>query len=144
MMQLETSVRTLAKLAGGSVLMIHPTQRLAGPIHAIVEAVGDAATVTAAAAELADRFDGALGMHLVAVDETERKTLDTAIQDHLSGVAARTRVEALPAVDRDDMKHILELSRGGVLVLSADSALLTNDAAWNDIAKAPCAVLLVR
>jgi predicted ATP-dependent protease len=37
-MQLEASARRLAKLAGGSLLMIHPAQRLAGPVHAIIEA----------------------------------------------------------------------------------------------------------
>ena len=143
-MQLETSARTLAKLAGGSVLMIHPTQRLAGSVHAIVQSTDEAKRVTTAAAELAERFQGALGIHLVAVDETSRKNLDAIVKDHLGGVADQTITEAVAAIDRQELERILELSRGGMLVLSANSALLTDDAAWNTIAKSPCAVLLVR
>lgn len=143
-MQLEASVRTLARLTGGSVLMVHPTQRVAGPVHAIIESTGDAVRVTTAAAELADRFENTLGMHLIAADENARKNLNPVVQDHFSGVAERTTIRAIPVLSQTELAHILELSRGGVLVLSADSTLLSDDAAWNDIAKSPCAVLLVR
>ncbi|MGI9416599.1 MAG: universal stress protein [Geminicoccaceae bacterium] len=143
-MQLEASARRLARLAGGSVLMIHPTQRLAGPIHAIIEAASDAAKMTAAAAEIADRFDCMLDLHLVAADKSARQTLDRIIQDHPDDVAARTKTETIPAIDRQELHRVLELSRGGIVVLSADSAILAEDAAWNVIARAPCAVLLVR
>ena len=142
-MQLETSARTLAKLASGPVLMIHPTQRLAGSVHAIVQSTGEAKRVTKAAAELADRFEGTLGIHLV-VDETARNNLEAIVKDHLGGVAEQTITEAVAAIDQQELARILELSRGGMLVLSADNPLLTDDAAWNAIAKSPCAVLLVR
>ncbi|MDH3661381.1 MAG: hypothetical protein OEU92_15365 [Alphaproteobacteria bacterium] len=143
-MQLEASVRTLAKLTGGSVLMVHPTQRLEEPVHAIVQSTDEAKRVTTAAAELADRFEGTLGIHLVAVDETARNNLDAIVKDHLGGVAEQTITEAVAAIDRQELERILELNRGGMLVLSADNPLLTDDAAWNAIAKSPCAVLLVR
>ena len=143
-MQLEASARKLAKLAGGSVLMIHPTQCLAGPVHAIIEAASDVTKMTAAAAELADRFDCSLGLHLVAADESARQGMDAIIQDHPGGIAERTQIETVPIIERQELKRILELSRGGIVVLNADSAILADDAAWNDIAKAPCAVLLVR
>ncbi len=143
-MQLETSARMLAKLAGGSVLMIHPTQRLAGSVHAIVQSTDEATRVTTAAAELAERFEGTLAIHLVAVDETVRNNLDAIVKDHLGGVAEPGIIEAVAAIDRRELARILELSRGGMLVLSADTPLLTDDAVWNEIAKSPCAVLLVR
>ncbi|MDH3664325.1 MAG: hypothetical protein OEU92_30660 [Alphaproteobacteria bacterium] len=142
-MQLETSARTVAKLAGGSVLMVHPTQRLAEPVHAIIQSTDEAKRVTKAAAELADRFEGALGIHLV-VDETARNNLDAIVKDHLGRVAEQTITEAVAAIDRQELERILELSRGGMLVLSADNPLLTDDDTWNAIARSPCAVLLVR
>lgn len=143
-MQLEPSVRTLAKLTGGSVLMIHPTHSLVGPVHAIVESMEEAARVTTAAAELADRFERTLGLHLFTSDEAARNNLATVVKDHLGRFAERSITVVLPVIDRKGLKHILERSRGGMLVLSADSPLLTDDATWNDIAKSPCAVLLVR
>ena len=143
-MQLEASARRLARLAGGSVLMIHPTQRLAGPVHAIIEVASDAAKLTAAAAELADRFDFMINLHLVASDETARQTSNEIIQDHPGDVAVRAKTETIPAIDRNELHRILELSRGGIVVLSAESAILAEDASWNEIARAPCAALLVR
>ena len=62
----------------------------------------------------------------------------------LNQYAERTQIETVPIIERQELKRILELSRGGIVVLNADSAILADDAAWNDIAKAPCAVLLVR
>lgn len=143
-MQLEASVRTLAKVTSGSVLMVHPTHSLAGPVHAIVESIEEAARVTTAAAELADRFERTLGLHLFTIDESARNNLAAVVKDHLGRFAERSITEALPVIDRKGLKHILERSRGGMLVLSADSPLLTDDAAWNAIAKFPCAVLLAR
>jgi nucleotide-binding universal stress UspA family protein len=143
-MQLETSARRLANLTGGSVLMIHPTQRLAGPVHAIIDASSDAGKLTMSATELADHFDCALGLHLVAIDESAQKAVDKVVDVRPGQVAARSKLETVATIDQRELHRILEHSRGGILVLSAASPLLADDATWNAIAKAPCTVLLVR
>lgn len=143
-LQLEASVRTLAKLAGGSVLMVHPTHSVSGPVHAIVESAADAARVTAAAAELAEHFESTLGVHLMAIDEAGREEVGAIVRDHLGGIAESASVEGLSACNTQDLKRLLDLTSGGTLILSAESALLVDETAWRKIAKAPCAVLLVR
>ncbi len=143
-MQLEASVRTLAKLAGGSVLMVHPTHGVSGPVHAIVESAADAATVTAAAAELAGHFESTLGVHVMAVDGAERDKAGGIVRDRLGDMAETASLDALPALNTQVLKRLLASTDDGTLVLSAESPLLADETAWREIAKASCAVLLVK
>lgn len=142
--QLQTSVRTLARLAAGSFLMLHPTHPLAGPIHAVLESILEAARVTAAAAELARHFDGELVLHLVARDKEERAVLTDVIKDPILAGLNTVHAESMADLQADVLDSILAAVIGGTLVMSADCPLLVDEVSWKRIAKAPCSVLQVK
>ena len=142
--RLEAPVRMMIARTAASVLLLQPERSSAGPVHVLLEAGGNVERTIQAAVELARRYAVPLEVTVFAAEAEQTEKLLRQAQAQLIGRPIPIRHRSMTRAGAAELQSLVEAVGRGTLVLDATSRLLEPELAWERIAKAPCAVLLVR
>lgn len=143
-MRLEAPVRMMIAKTAASVLLLQPERSSAGPVHVLLEAGTNLQRTIQAAADLARRHAVPLEVTVFAAEAEQRRRLLHEAQAQLIGQPMPVRHRSMTGTGAAELQGVVDAVAHGTLVLDASSRLLEPDLAWELVAKAPCAVLLVR
>jgi hypothetical protein len=141
--RVELAARAVIGQAGRSVLLVPPNRAPGPPVHVVVEHGPDALAAVRAAIMLATRWDGPLVVDLMG-EPAMRARLQAQITTLLPHPSGPIEYHAMAGTGPAEVDALLASVGGGTLVLDAASPLLAAEDAWERVARAPCAVLLVR
>jgi nucleotide-binding universal stress UspA family protein len=141
--RVEVTARAVVARAARSVMLVPPDRAPSGPVHVVLEEGSRADPLLQAATELARRYGGPLVIDLVGT-HAERESLQSQVAARLPLPPVALEYRTVGTLEATDVGALLGAVGGGTLVLDANSSLLESEAGWERVARAPCAVLLVR
>lgn len=143
-MRLETAVRSLIAQATRSVLLLQPDALPGSTIHLVLEASTGRTRAIQAAIQLAGRGGSALDVTVWSTATKQRDQLVRELGALLPPTGLPIRYRRMLVPEPTQLDELIAAAAHGTLVLDAAGRLLEPEPAWQRIARAPCAVLLVR
>jgi nucleotide-binding universal stress UspA family protein len=142
--RLEAAVRRMIGQAPQSVLLLQPNALSSSVVHLVLEASAGRARAIQASIQLAGRYASPLDVTVwsEATEQYQQLTRELDAMLPVAGLPVRYRRMTRP--EPAQLDELIAATRHGTLVLDALGRLLEPEPAWLRLARAPCAIFLVR
>jgi nucleotide-binding universal stress UspA family protein len=142
--RLEAALRTMIRQISHSVLLLQPNALPTERIHLVLEESAGRARAIQAAIQMAAGYASALDVTIWSTGPEQHEQLTRELAAMLPATGSPVRYRRMVAADPAQLDELIAATTHGTLVLDALGRLLEPEPAWQRIARAPCAILLVR